>query len=518
MRRHSLKKLRVVVVMLLATASWSQAQQEPLTQQETLNRMLVDAGTLIRSAASAPTPEESIRQLEEAQRTLLSIIEDYPSSDAAVQLATGQGIGTISLESVRNAIRAKIQNCWDSPTVFCVARLIVDRVLSDPNSISGWSYEWAALSVLFGLASGQSELGMWGDARKAIEIAADFLRALPPDTRRWVSGSNLNWRGAYLDVPAAMAVADAETSVFSDGATRTQPLEAAVDRVVKATESIEELDDRVEVLHEIASVQREAGNVEAAQALLDRAIEAAESIEDPNDRAPALRNIASEQRRAGNVEAAQALLDRAIEAANANGDWYDRAADLASVANVQADMGDREVARATIQEAQTAVSSRDAYNEALTFTAVGSAQIAAGDTEGARRSLARASQAASSIAYSGIRAQRLSAIVSAAVEAGELTEATRFARLIDDAADRTAALAKVALAQAEVGSLDDARITLDSIREPAVRMDDPVERAHVLADIAAALAAAGDADDARITLEAAIEPAPLIENPVTRGH
>ena len=133
-----------------------------------------------------------------------------------------------------------------------------------------------------------------------------------------------------------------------------------------------------------------------------------------------------------------------------------------------------EVARATIQAAETAMSSSDAYSEALTFTAVASAQTAAGDSEGALASLLLAVEAATSIGNSDMRAEKLSAIVTAAVGAGELTEANRIATLINDTVVRTSALAKVALAQAEAGDVDAARITLDMIREPAARMDDPV--------------------------------------------
>ena len=102
--------------------------------------------------------------------------------------------------------------------------------------------------------------------------------------------------------------------------------------------------------------------------------------------------------------------------------------------------------------------------------------------------------------------------MSAAVGAGELTEATRIATLINDTVVRTSALAKVALGQAEAGDVDAARIILDMIREPAARMDDPVERAHVFTDIAAVQAATGDVDDATQTIAATLETVQAIES------
>ena len=60
MLRHAFKKMGLVAV-LLATASWSHAQQ-----QGSINRTLVEIGKLVLSAGCENTPESTIHQLKEA--------------------------------------------------------------------------------------------------------------------------------------------------------------------------------------------------------------------------------------------------------------------------------------------------------------------------------------------------------------------------------------------------------------------------------------------------------------------
>ena len=63
--RMNWMKICVVAATLVATASWSQAQQP--ASPASVNQLLVEAGRLIISAKSARTPERTTTLLEEAQ-------------------------------------------------------------------------------------------------------------------------------------------------------------------------------------------------------------------------------------------------------------------------------------------------------------------------------------------------------------------------------------------------------------------------------------------------------------------
>ena len=543
-----MKKMWLVSVTLLVTATWSPAQQK-----ESLNRTLVEIGKLVMSAKSANSPETAISLLDEAHGKLLSIVEDYPSSDAAVKLATGQGIGSLSLASVRDAIRAETQKCWESPSLFCVSRLIVDRAQLYPESNAS---QEDAVAAIFRAASAQVKLGAWEDARKTVEIAASFVSK----PLKYPPGGSINWRGhsGYMGYPAAIPLAEAEIRFLAASARSTEPIEDAAKRAVKAIEAIEDSDDRIKALTHFASVQRKAGNAELSRTTFDQAVEAAETIKDSDDRVGALIRIAWAQRKAGHTELSRETLDRAVEATESiNGSWdrvwrlsaiasaqskagyvedsqatfdravkvaksildlYDKGYQLANIALAQANLGDEEVARATIQAAETAVALRDALTLAHTYTAVALAQTETGNIEGARMSLREATKAADSFTDSNIRTERLRAIVSAAVEAELFTDATKVAMLIDDSEGRASALAKVALAQAEAGKKKDAGATIDAALEPAKRIDDPIERGHARADIALARAKTGDLEGCLEAINLVLEPGKLIDDPEKRGH
>ena len=68
------------------------------------NRLLVEAIGLIQAAEREPSADGKFRLLKQAHDNLVAIIERYPSTDLAVKLVTGQRIGNLSLETVRNAM------------------------------------------------------------------------------------------------------------------------------------------------------------------------------------------------------------------------------------------------------------------------------------------------------------------------------------------------------------------------------------------------------------------------------
>lgn len=94
------------------------------------NILIVEASQLIRAAEDARSPEEKIPLLENARDKLQSVIDNHPASDLALKLATGQSIGAISLPAVDRALATALEGCWNSPTVDCVSRLVLDHAES----------------------------------------------------------------------------------------------------------------------------------------------------------------------------------------------------------------------------------------------------------------------------------------------------------------------------------------------------------------------------------------------------
>ena len=71
--------------------------------------MFVEAVKLVKSAEGEKSFEKTLSLMEEALARVNKIIDDYPSSDLAAKLISGQSVGGISLEDVDEAAaRARI--------------------------------------------------------------------------------------------------------------------------------------------------------------------------------------------------------------------------------------------------------------------------------------------------------------------------------------------------------------------------------------------------------------------------
>ena len=88
--------LLACMVCLLASSA--------LADDAQANRLMVEAIGLIQASEREPSAEGKFRLLKQAHDNLVVIIERYPSTDLAVKLATGQRIGNLSLEKVRDAM------------------------------------------------------------------------------------------------------------------------------------------------------------------------------------------------------------------------------------------------------------------------------------------------------------------------------------------------------------------------------------------------------------------------------
>ena len=333
-------KSLIVVAMLVATASWCHAQQPA-----SANEMVVEASQLIMSAESAPTPAQAISLLEAAHRKLVLITEVHPSSDMAVRLATGQGIGTVSLAGVQAAIKAATEQCWDSLSLLCVARLTVETAMSDDRGrrqfrgtlIQVWD---KALSLA---AKAQAAAGQFGAAVKTAELI-EFVR----------------WRAEAL---RAVAKAQAAAGQFSaavktaelieDGYWRATAQAAAgqFSAAIETAASIDDVKGRTYAFRAVAEIQTKAGNVADARTTTKRAADAARSIRDPSDRAQALNAVAASYIDMGDKESARATIGLAVEATQAVADVKVRLERLFEIVKAQTKVGQSEAAQQTLTTA-----------------------------------------------------------------------------------------------------------------------------------------------------------------------
>ena len=91
---------------------------------EQANKLFVEAVRLIRVAEDEPSAQKTLELLMQAHDNLQTIVDDYPSTDLAVKLISGQSIGYVSLASVNKAVAAaEVAACWESPTYACVMLL-----------------------------------------------------------------------------------------------------------------------------------------------------------------------------------------------------------------------------------------------------------------------------------------------------------------------------------------------------------------------------------------------------------
>ena len=457
------------VALLLASVSWSHAQPPP-----SANELVVEAGRLIMAAESAPTPVQAIDLLEEAHRKLVVITEVHPASDMAVKLATGQGIGTISLAGVQAAIKAATERCWTSLSLVCVARLTFEAAMLE-ESVDDREQ---ALSVV---AKGQAAAGQFSAAVKTAQLMVGFR--------------------SRVETLSAIAAAQSKAG-------QAEEVQISMDKLVAEATAIEDVNDRSDRLYHVVSAQAEAEQFSTA-------IETAASIDSLSGRTEALLVVAAAQSKAGQDEDARTTANRAADTARSIRNLYDRAHRLSDVARAYIEMGAGKAARATIEAATAAVLDRQAYHQALTWTTVAATHTKAGNMQAARATIRQTAEVATSLQDAGQRTGRLWALVSAGVDAEQFIEAAQVAELFTVPYDRACALVDVALAQVKAGQIEPARVTIEMAGDFAQSVDEPFERAYARALIANVQTTIGDTPD-RTTTALVVEAAQALQNAYDR--
>jgi len=101
--------MRRIAAILIAITLLFSAGATLADDTASANKLFVEAVKLVKSAEGEKSFEKTLSVMEEALARLYKIIDDYPSSDLAVKLISGQSVGGISQEDVGEAaVRARI--------------------------------------------------------------------------------------------------------------------------------------------------------------------------------------------------------------------------------------------------------------------------------------------------------------------------------------------------------------------------------------------------------------------------
>lgn len=153
----------LIVVLLLVLVSCS-------SDRDKANELVVEATKLYKQAEKEPDAQKKFELIDRALSDLKKIVKDYPNTDIATKLSTGQSIGFLSLKKLKQfRTQAACGVCFAHPRQACLlntARTIV-------TGLSGlFKSDWYPKSLVR-IASAQAESGFIDDARKTAESIKD---------------------------------------------------------------------------------------------------------------------------------------------------------------------------------------------------------------------------------------------------------------------------------------------------------------------------------------------------------
>ncbi|MCE2439403.1 MAG: hypothetical protein J4F39_08255 [Candidatus Latescibacteria bacterium] len=352
----------------------------------------------------------------------------------AAGLAMGNGIVNPSPTRAGNAVNRATEKCWRSANPDCVSRLTLQAAKAFVAR-SDWELEIRAGAFAAGAAALALE-GNSRDARENFDLAVAAARSIKSGYARVRALRNVASAQAEAgDVDSARATArligdvqgriDAMVGVASASA-RNGDVGVALESfriAVAAARSNGTGDHRARGLSKVAMAQAAVGYIASARAT-------ARSIDDIQNRVDALANVASALAQEGKRGDARAFFDLAVADAGTITDGYRRAVALGKVAWAQAEAGDESGARKTLDRALRAGGNgMDVYSAGATIASMADVDpyvlfMKVGDLNGARKTLDRAYQSVSEDA-SRLQVKWLFNIASAQNAAGNAGGARR---------------------------------------------------------------------------------------------
>lgn len=239
--------------LVLAAPVWFALPQAAIADENSdANRLIVEAVQLLIAADEEQDASKKVELLLSAKQKLESIIENYPGSDAAVKLATGQNIGNLSIDRVSGQLAG--------------------------SSAQG----------LHDLALAQFEAENIDGALVTLDTASEAAQFISDAVTRHL---------LLLDI------------------TLTQAFAGGFDAAFKTAQSINNAYRYTQALDGIASAQIYAEDYNGTLFTLSTAIKSAQSITYTFSRAQALLSIAEKQAQAKDIDGAVITFGIAIEAA-----------------------------------------------------------------------------------------------------------------------------------------------------------------------------------------------------------
>ena len=371
--------------LMVEAAKLIQAANEMWTEKPWTEGVALDVflGALLMQPQSfrvPQTPEQikRVRELETVFRGSLGLIEEalvllqeimdrHPASDLAVQLITGQAVGDVSIEALREiatqlrealpiaeqalgqAQSEKTEaDCYSSPTADCILGLVLEMSSEVDDTGSRGQIgiaPWSGRGVLHDIAIAQAGSG---NITGAVQLAKGIDHA-----------------GLRAQALHGIAIAQVESG-----------------DIVGALETVKGIDDagsRTDALVSIAAAQVKAGDHGAAGETLTTALETVKGIDGAGSRTDALVSIAAAQVKAGDHGAAGETLTTALETVKGIDGAGSRTDALVSIAAAQVKAGDHGAAGETLTTAlETAKGADDAGSRANALVSIAAAQVKAG--------------------------------------------------------------------------------------------------------------------------------------------
>ena len=463
----------------LPSALWpispAAATELPADPDQAANMLLVEAIELVAAAEEEGDPAARLAVLQRAQDNLDRIVRDYAASHVAVQLVTGQTIGTFDPADLADEIadaeaEVTAQAADAERRLFCLiqprACALFDDARGTATSMYSADHRAQALSAIVHL---QVEAGLSAMARETLADALDAAKSV----------------GGRSRALSAIAGAQAALGMWQDAL-------ATADSIAR-----EEL--RAEALSSIVAAQAEAGLTDAARQTFADALTNVRSIYPLSVHSNALLEIGTALAEAGLMDEARQVLEQAVDVAGLISEDRQRYRMISDLARTWAELGQLEEAL----RAANAIPVHSKRSEALYHIAL--AQAAAGSMDEAQQTLSDAMDVAYAIASQpdGSRAVFIVALTQA--ELGLLDEALSTARAIIDDPYRAYALSDIASSMAEAGSMDEARAILTEAAAMARAITESRNRSAALSIIALAQAEAELLEEAQTTFSEALD-------------
>lgn len=441
------------VGIVLAMLSAPSVAQDP---NAAANRLFVQAQKLLQEP-SPPGSEDRLARLKQARDIAGKIIDEHPASNLAVQLVSGQPIGTFWLKTIDEEIskttgalrvdraRRDAPRCAANPEPSCIViQLLALAQASNPLM--------SRLDVLSTIAETQERLG---DRQGALETIA-FLKDLSGKAER-----------GYEKSAARRSIMKAQIAI---GRTREALQDAG---------AMDEADQK-DALFAIARSLANRGK-------RDEALQIVESLKDPHYKAYAILLVAERDAENGRRQQAIAALSPARRIADALGEPAARSGTLSMIGGLEARLGIPGAA--------------DTFDAAIsTARGIEGEPLRGDQLEGIARHLTRAKRfteavdLARSIASITSKARALVFIASSKEAPVELSrelldEALPVARTMPDDIFKEFALRDIASAWAAGGQMDQALATVDLILKPR-------DRQSALSAMAKSVSSRGRLDEA----------------------